>query len=338
MEVGLYHLFSKVHKDGMYLGSLKLGFSTAPVKQVLDSARIQNIILSIVVIIITLIISIALGRYISSNLRRLEDGARHFADGDLDYRIEHVNDNTIDDVAAAFNMLAMNLQLSVGELTDKNRSLLESEEQVRLLLDSTAEAIYGLDLEGNCTFANPACIRLLGYQDDSDLIGRHMHALIHHTRNDGTSYPGKECPIYGVLQTGNGIHIDDELLWRADGESFPSEYWSYPILRDGEINGAVVTFLDISERRKAEEGLRRSQKMDAIGQLTGGIAHDFNNILAVILGNLELLEMKVIDDDRCKKQLASMKKPVSVPPNLPNSYLDFHATSRMKNSQPISIV
>jgi len=308
IDIGLYHLSSEIYKEDLFLGTIRVGFSTVQVKQILQNARVQNIGIAVIAIILTLIASVVMGRYITSSLRRLEDGARHFADGDLEYRIEQVNDNTINNVARAFNELAENLQVTIEDFSEGNRLLLDSEEQVRLLLDSTAEAIYGLDLQGNCTFANPACVRLLGFQNDKELIGRDMHALSHHTRPDGTLYPGDECPIYDVLTSGNGIHIDDELLWRADGSSFPSEYWSYPIIRNNEITGAVVTFLDITGRRKAEEGLRRAQKMDAIGQLTGGIAHDFNNILAVILGNLELLERKTMGDDRSSRLVASMKK------------------------------
>ena len=136
----------------------------------------------------------------------------------------------------------------------------ESEQQSALLLNSTAEAIYGLDLAGNCTFCNPACARLLGYQSADDLIGKHMHRLIHHTRPDGTPYPEQECEIYLALRQNKQHHITEELFWRADGSSFPAEYWSYPIYRDGELVGAVVTFLDITERLRAERALRASEE------------------------------------------------------------------------------
>ena len=128
-----------------------------------------------------------------------------------------------------------------------------SEERVRLLLESTAEAVYGLDIEGNCTFSNPACLRLLGYTDPGDLLGKSMHALIHHTRRDGTAYPKEACGILRAFLRGEEVHTDDEVLWRADGTSFPAEYWSHPVRREGEIVGAVVTFLDITERKRLEK-------------------------------------------------------------------------------------
>jgi PAS domain S-box-containing protein len=130
-------------------------------------------------------------------------------------------------------------------------ALQKSEEQGRMLLNSTAEAIYGVDIEGNCTFCNPSFLHLLGYENEEDLIGKNMHSLIHHTRVDGTKYPAEESRIYEVIKGGKGIHVDDEVLWRADGKSIYVEYRCYPIHTDGEIIGAVVTFLDISTRREA---------------------------------------------------------------------------------------
>jgi len=134
--------------------------------------------------------------------------------------------------------------------------LQEREHQIRLLLDSTAEAIYGLDLDGNCTFANPSCLKLLGYEGMDDVLDKNMHDLIHHTRPDGSPYPEQECRIYEAFQKGEGTHVDDEVLWRKDGTNFAAEYWSYPVTKDGKITGSVVTFLDITERNQAEENLR----------------------------------------------------------------------------------
>src|ERR1017187_5854371 len=133
----------------------------------------------------------------------------------------------------------------------------ESDQRIRLLLDSTAEAIYGIDLNGNCTFSNAACARLLGYANPSDLLGKNMHSLIHHTKSDRTPYPVEDCVIYKAFRKSAHCHVDNEVLWRQDGTSFPAEYWSYPLLKDGKPTGAVVTFLDISERKRNEEDLRR---------------------------------------------------------------------------------
>lgn len=143
---------------------------------------------------------------------------------------------------------------------DVDQALRESEQRVRLLLNSTAEAIYGLDLAGNCIFCNPACLRFLGYEDESRLLGQQMHRLIHHTRVNGSHFPREECHINRAFLYGEAVHVQDDVFWRADDKPLPVEYWSHPVRRDGEVIGAVVTFLDITERKRAEEALRSSEE------------------------------------------------------------------------------
>ena len=154
----------------------------------------------------------------------------------------------------------LGIGVDITSLKKTEQSLQESEEKYRLLLNSTAEAIYGLDLEGNCTFCNPACLRLLGYAKPEDLLGKNMHQLMHHTRVDGTPYPKEDCEFYVALSEGRASHVTDEVLWRADKTSFPAEYWSYPLYKAGELVGAVATFIDISDRKRAEQALRQSEE------------------------------------------------------------------------------
>ena len=164
-------------------------------------------------------------------------------------RKQNENADELDMVVNAINQMQRNMEEAFGALK-------KSEDQVRLLMDSTAEAIYGIDTDGRCTFANPACLHLLGYDNYADLAGKNMHELIHHSYPDGNPYPAESCHIYEAARSGQCTHIDDEVLWRRDGSSFPAEYWSHPICKDGELIGAVVTFIDISERRHAEDELK----------------------------------------------------------------------------------
>src|SRR5580658_5529834 len=143
-------------------------------------------------------------------------------------------------------------------------ALKNSEERIRLILDSAAEAICGCDSEGTCLFSNLAAARILGYDDPAELLGKNMHALEHHTRKDGTPYPIEECPIYIGFQKGESVHRDDEFYWRRDGTSFPVEYWSHPVVREGRTLGAVITFIDITERKQAEAALRKSEEKNRI--------------------------------------------------------------------------
>jgi PAS domain S-box-containing protein len=172
-------------------------------------------------------------------------------------------------VYQTFGSLAGSISQFIGRKR-MEAALQDSEERVRLLLDSTAEAIYGMDLAGNCTLANRACLRMLAYENAEQLLGNNMHEVLHHTRVDGTPYPVAECHIFQAFRKGEGTHVDDEVMWRADGTSFPAEYWSYPVRSEGEIVGAVVTFLDISERKHAEDSLRTSEERFRIAAENGG--------------------------------------------------------------------
>ena len=177
----------------------------------------------------------------------------------------------------------------LSHIREAEAAVREGELQIRDLLESTAEAIYSLDLDGTCTLANRACAELLGYDSPAELIGRKLHNIIHHSHKDGSPYPEQQCPIHGVAKLGHPSHSDDEVFWRKDGSSFPVEYWAYPIYREDKLIGTVATYFDISDRKQTERILRRTQKMDALGQLTGGIAHDFNNQLGVVSGYLDFL-------------------------------------------------
>ena len=149
------------------------------------------------------------------------------------------------------------------ELIERQKAEAEKDEIVeynRLLLESTAEGIYGIDTAGRCTFMNRAATRLLGCTAE-EVLGEQLHNLIHHTHNDGTPYPVEECPIYNAFRTGTACHVDTEVMWRCDGTSFPASYASFPMVTADEIVGAVVTFTNITERFK--EQMRAQALIDA---------------------------------------------------------------------------
>jgi PAS domain S-box-containing protein len=182
------------------------------------------------------------------------------------------------------------------DITERKRAdaeLRASRELFMLLLDSIPEGIYGIDVDGNCTFCNPSCVRLLGYEGTAELLGKDMHSLMHHTRADGTHNPMAECHIYEAFRRGQGTHIDDEVLWRRDGTSFPAEYWSYPMHRDGNVIGTVVTFVDITQRRRAELVLREAHEAAeaanrAKSEFLANMSHEIRTPMNGIIGMTEL--------------------------------------------------
>ena len=127
-----------------------------------------------------------------------------------------------------------------------------------LMLASTGEGVFGVDMEGLCVFINPAGARMIGLEPQL-VLGHNMHVLTHHSHADGAHYPMDDCPIYNAFRQGQPCRIDSEVFWRADGSSFPVEYSSYPVFDQGQVRGAVVTFVDITERKRAEDALHQAK-------------------------------------------------------------------------------
>ena len=142
-----------------------------------------------------------------------------------------------------------------------------------LLLASTGEGVFGVDLDGLCVFINHAGARMIGFEP-AELLGCNMHDLTHHSHADGAHYPVEDCPIFNAFRQGLPCRIDSEVFWRRDGSAFPVEYSSHPILDGGEVRGAVVTFVDITERKRAADALQRAKDEleERVGERTLALA------------------------------------------------------------------
>lgn len=197
----------------------------------------------------------------------------------------------------------------ISEQKQAEADLHDSEQTIRMLLESTAEGIYAVGLDEKCFMINPAALRMLGYANETDFLGNSTHQMIHYAYADGSHYPSEDCHMHQAFLTGEKIHIDNEVFWHADGHSFPVEYYSYPIFRDKKIFGAVISFQDISKRKEAAERLAQSEQdfrniFNSAGD--GMVIHDLQgNMLAanrVICNRLgytrdELLNMTPGDID-----------------------------------------
>ena len=173
-------------------------------------------------------------------------------------------------------------------------ALQASEEEVRLLLEASGEGIFGIDLEGQIVICNPVSAQLLGFSSSADVLGKNSHSLCHHHRADGNEYPVGECHIHRCAHEGISAHVSDEVFFRSDGSSFPVEYRANPITRWGAIIGAVVSFADITERRRLEEAhieaKHHAESADqAKSEFLAMMSHELRTPLNSILGFSELI-------------------------------------------------
>jgi PAS domain S-box-containing protein len=195
----------------------------------------------------------------------------------------------------------------------RTTALESKEEQLRLLLESTAEAISGIDQSGKCTFCNPAWLRMFGYQSAEEIIGQDLHELVHHHTYDAKPILAEQCGIREVAVLGKGAHADNEVFWRADGTYFPAEYWSHPQVVGGEIVGAVVAIIDITERkfREAEllcvkdaaEAANRAKSM-----FLANMSHEIRTPMNGILGFSQLLLGDASLSDQQRSQLNTINR------------------------------
>lgn len=198
-------------------------------------------------------------------LKKLLIVSEEFSSGDLNQRAPIVRNDEIGRISEIFNriadamqQLANNLEATVVQRTEElqkaNETLDEQRSQLRLTLDNTVEGILGVDLKMICTFCNASCLRLLGYSRPEDLVGKKLLWLIYHSSKDGRSK--REDTLSEYLFHGEAGHAVEDVLWRSDGTCFDMEYRALPQYKNGQHIGYVVTFTDITDRKREEEKIK----------------------------------------------------------------------------------
>ena len=175
-------------------------------------------------------------------------------------------------------IIGITIQRLVQRVRERGEEAARGREFVLAVMNSAGEGIISIDTHGRVEYANPAGCAMLGYERD-EIRGEEFHALVHHTRVDGSSFPHDECPIHETMQHGTEQEIDNDLFWRKDGSSFPVHYKSSAIDSQSD-SGVVVTFTDITQRRRIE-------KMK--DELVSVVSHELRTPLTSIRGSLGLI-------------------------------------------------
>ncbi len=227
---------------GACVGWARVGTGQAAIAENLAAVFRNGVFYTLLAVALGSVLAVLIGSRLMAGLTKLLKMSAQVRDGRRDVRAGATGGDEIAELGQGLN-----------EMLD---ALANGEARIRLLLDSTMEGILGLDLEGRCAFCNPAALSLLGYGRAEELLGQSVHERIHHHRRDGTEYPRSECPTCDVDHLDSEFHVEDEFFWRADGKSFPAESRACPIFNGGRPVGTVLTFSDITDRKRAEAEFR----------------------------------------------------------------------------------
>lgn len=223
-------------------------------------------------------------------------------------------------------------------------ALKESREWFKIILNSTADPIYGLDLDGNCSFCNLACAEILGYSSADDLLGKNMHNFLKHSDSFGNPIPFEDCKILSAHLKGEKVHSDTELFTRADNTTFPVEYWSYPIIINEKIIGSVINFLDITERKKLNKELQEKIQQAELAnraksEFLANMSHEIRTPLNGVIGFIDLLSKTEMSSNQ-RQYMKIITQSSNSLLDLINDVLDFSKIEAGKidlNIEPVDI-
>lgn len=229
-----------------------------------DFAASNTLVINIIIVqfVLSLIVILLVNQFVLGRLNLL----KRVATSILDNNHSQQSDKDLNEI----DLLDRTLTQLASDLSDATDRIKEQNQFTLNVINSTDEGLFGIDTNGRITFANYACLRMLGYESEKQLLGKEMHSLLLHSQKNGEPYPSNQNPIQNVLSSSKKIHRDQEVFWRNDNSFIDVEYWTSPLKVNEQNTGLVITFMDITERRKAQKDL--IMKDAAITNSLDGIA------------------------------------------------------------------
>ena len=262
----IYTINSEIRIAKLHLGKVYMGFSLQYMRNSINEARNRSITIALIEISLSIFVTILIGLRLTQNLKALAEAARRIGAGKYTETTEMLPIMRKDEVgmtAKAFNKMAY-------DISERTRQIFESEASIRLLMDSTAEAIIGVNNDSICIFVNKACLNILGYESADQIVGKDFHMLAHHHYPDGREYPPEECSIRLGARNNVSFYSDDDMFIKSDGSFFPVEVRTHLILREGHRDGMVLTFTDITERKRDHANIEQlNNKLSLLLESTG---------------------------------------------------------------------
>lgn len=155
-------------------------------------------------------------------------------------------------VLARIAATSLDRDRELGQRQDAERQLRRQLEYTTAITSSLSSGLYAVDQQGRFTFVNPAAETALGWSE-AELLGKDVHEIIHYKCADSTPSLKEECPLQGTIRSCSTVRVDDDVFTRKDGTAFSVAYTAQPIFEDGQVKGAVVSFRDMTEHKRAEE-------------------------------------------------------------------------------------
>jgi len=224
--------------------------------------------------------------------------------------------------------LAKSNQTQIIEISERQKAEESLARQFRLnktITDNAASCLFMMDKQGHSTFMNPAAETVTGYTLD-EIRDMPLHDAIHHHHPDGRPYPMCDCPIDNAQAELVEMKDYEDTFIRKDGSFFPVICYIAPLEENGKVIGSVLEFSDVTEQKKMEDALLQSEKLKSIGTITAGISHEFNNLLAIISGNVQLLEGTYKDDKVLTDALITIMKATNDGAAISRNMLKFTKT------------